>query len=108
MQGEGRISCPSVREARSFRGNVLCENPAVALGGLDGGGAGCYCGSPMLKPCHECKTPVSTQARRCPQCGAEWPTRTAGQANQARGMRTLFLIVLGVCAVAWLLLSISQ
>ena len=62
----------------------------------------------MLKPCHECKQPVSTQARRCPHCGAEWPTASAGQANQARGMRTLSLIVLGVCALAWLLLSTAR
>jgi Zn finger protein HypA/HybF involved in hydrogenase expression len=60
--------------------------------------------SAVLKPCHECKTPVSTQARRCPHCGAEHPTATAGQANQARGMRTLFLIVLGLCALVWLMI----
>jgi hypothetical protein len=30
-----------------------------------------------MKPCKECTHPVSTTARRCPQCGAASPARGA-------------------------------
>lgn len=53
-----------------------------------------------LKPCRECGKDVSTDARACPYCGAVTPTLSAKQADSAKWLRGLIVVV---CAIAFLL-----
>jgi hypothetical protein len=48
-----------------------------------------------LKPCRECKEPVSTEAKACPKCGATDPTRVP--AAKASAIGCLFVLI-GVAA----------
>jgi hypothetical protein len=47
-----------------------------------------------LKPCRECKREISTDARRCPHCGARNPTDPGGTHPFTRVMALLALVAL--------------
>ncbi len=51
-----------------------------------------------LKPCKECKTPVSEWAKKCPQCGISNPS--VGPKEMAIGLAVLVAIV--IIFAAWL------
>src|SRR4051812_34908873 len=50
-----------------------------------------------LKPCRECKTPVSTSAKSCPQCGVPKPTAMPPSV----GSRILGLLL--AAGIAWVI-----
>jgi hypothetical protein len=54
-----------------------------------------------LKPCRECKTEISTEAKTCPHCGVRGPTGTTEQQTLAR-----FLLCIVGCFI--LMASISS
>jgi hypothetical protein len=47
----------------------------------------------MMKPCHQCKTEVSTSVKICPHCGTKWPT-----ANGKMRMDRAAIVVFGLAA----------
>jgi len=59
-----------------------------------------------LKPCRECRKEVSTQARTCPQCGAQWPTEKASRVESANAVRQFAVIVFLAIALAYLLMAV--
>lgn len=57
-----------------------------------------------LKPCHECKQPVSTTATKCPHCGAPSKAMAIADGMKALGgcltllvTVPILLFVFGVC-----------
>jgi hypothetical protein len=50
-----------------------------------------------LKPCKECKTEVSSSAKKCPHCGVDNPTLTN---RQALGGCLVLLLIIGGCWIA--------
>ena len=55
-----------------------------------------------LKPCRECGTEVSTEAKKCPHCGVKNPTRVSGRQEVNKGA---YLLVGFLLFVVWMVIS---
>lgn len=49
-----------------------------------------------LKPCRECKTEVSESARKCPQCGVDFPVNQPPSILGCVGAVLVFGLAVGV------------
>lgn len=54
-----------------------------------------------LKPCRECESQVSTNARACPHCGTDFPTPESGKDQNLMSAGVAILAV-GIIVMWWM------
>jgi hypothetical protein len=57
-----------------------------------------------LEPCTECGASISTSAQKCPHCGEQWPTKSAGTAA-AWGCLIFAIVMLALVLFLWPIIS---